>query len=128
MPRLAPVISATRFATTRLPLSTNRHAAGTELGPDPFGSYTSEPRRTRQSERRASLQVLRLEEPPVTDYDPMLAVIMWEYKDRGKVGYDVTEQFFDWFENRFPSPEWKAVGKRRGGRDIELSTVIPDYP
>jgi len=49
------------------------------------------------------------------DYDPMLAAIMWEYKDRGKVGYDLTEEFFDWFENRFPPPTWEALGKRRGG-------------
>ena len=62
-----------------------------------------------------------------TEYDAMLAVIMWEYKDRGKVGYDLTEDFFDWFENRFPSPEWQAIGKRRGGQDIELRTKLPGY-
>src|SRR5262249_53356613 len=34
--------------------------------------------------------------------DEALCAILWEYKDRGKKGYDLTEKFFGLFHSLFP--------------------------
>ena len=46
--------------------------------------------------------------------DETLSAILWEHKDRGRKGYDLTEQFFDLFHLRFTDlrldvPKWKLV-------------------
>lgn len=58
--------------------------------------------------------------------DEPLCALLWEYKDRGKKGYDLTERFFGLFRAQFP--ELPAVGPERAGRDVLLGEVFPNYP
>ena len=58
--------------------------------------------------------------------DEALCALLWEYKDRGKKGYDLTERFFTMFENTFP--HLKIDGPIRAGSDVQLQTVFSDYP
>jgi hypothetical protein len=58
--------------------------------------------------------------------DEALCAVLWEYKDRGQKGYDLTERFFNLFEATFP--KLKIEGPIRAGLDIRMSTVFPDYP
>ena len=37
--------------------------------------------------------------------DEALCAVLWEYKDRGKKGYDLTEKFFPLMRRKFPSRE-----------------------
>lgn len=58
--------------------------------------------------------------------DETLCAILWEYKDRGKKGYDLTEKFFDLIAETFPDLEiW---GPRRSGADVQASSFWNDYP
>jgi hypothetical protein len=61
--------------------------------------------------------------PPV---DEALCALLWEYKDRGKKGYDLTERFFELFRRVFPRLEIR--GPERAGQDILMETIFPDYP
>lgn len=58
--------------------------------------------------------------------DEALCAILWEYKDRGQKGYDMTESMFELLRNQFP--EFKILGPERAGRDILLGEVFEDYP
>lgn len=58
--------------------------------------------------------------------DEPLCVLLWEYKDRGKKGYDLTERFFELFKSHFPT--LPLTGPQRAGRDILLGEVFSDYP
>ena len=58
--------------------------------------------------------------------DEALCALLWEYKDRGKKGYDLTERFFNLFRAEFP--ELTIIGPERAGRDILLKEVFADYP
>ena len=58
--------------------------------------------------------------------DEALCALLWEYKDRGKKGYDLTERFFTMFENTFP--HLKIDGPIRAGSDVQLQTIFSDYP
>ena len=58
--------------------------------------------------------------------DEALCAILWEYKDRGKKGYDLTEKFFALLKEDFP--DYRIIGPERAGKDILLGTVFPDYP
>jgi hypothetical protein len=58
--------------------------------------------------------------------DEALCAILWEYKDRGKKGYDLTERFFDMF--RLQLPGLILRGPERAGQDIRMATVFLDYP
>lgn len=58
--------------------------------------------------------------------DEALCALLWEYKDRGKKGYDLTERFFTMFENTFP--HLKIDGPIRAGSDVQLQSVFDDYP
>jgi hypothetical protein len=58
--------------------------------------------------------------------DEALCAILWEYKDRGKKGYDLTERFFDMFRLNFPNLVLR--GQERAGQDIRMGTVFLDYP
>lgn len=58
--------------------------------------------------------------------DEALAAILWEYKDRGTKGYDLTEQFFNIFRMQFPT--LKLSGPERAGADISLGKVFQGYP
>ncbi|NJR16462.1 MAG: bstEII [Calothrix sp. CSU_2_0] len=58
--------------------------------------------------------------------DEALCAILWEYKDRGKKGYDLTERFFDMFRLHFPNLVLR--GPERAGQDVRMGTVFLDYP
>lgn len=58
--------------------------------------------------------------------DEPLCAVLWEYKDRGKKGYDLTERLFQVFEESLP--EFEVSGPKRAGRDIPMGTVLADYP
>lgn len=57
--------------------------------------------------------------------DEALCAVLWEYKDRGKKGYDLTEKFFDMIQAKFPDMEiW---GPKRSGADIQATAFWHDY-
>ena len=58
--------------------------------------------------------------------DEALCALLWEYKDRGKKGYDITTRFFSLFREKFPN--LKIVGPERAGRDVLMGEVFQDYP
>jgi hypothetical protein len=58
--------------------------------------------------------------------DEALCAVLWEYKDRGKKGYDLTERFFAMFRSSFPDLTIK--GPERAGRDILLGEIFEKYP
>ena len=58
--------------------------------------------------------------------DEALCALLWEYKDRGKKGYDLTERLFAMFQSTFP--KFKIDGPVRAGADILMKTVFTDYP
>lgn len=58
--------------------------------------------------------------------DEPLCALLWEYKDRGKKGYDLTERFFELFRSHFP--ELSISGPVRAGRDVLLGDVFTNYP
>jgi len=58
--------------------------------------------------------------------DEALCAVLWEYKDRGKKGYDLTERFFALFRATFP--ELRIIGPERAGKDILLGQVFENYP
>jgi hypothetical protein len=58
--------------------------------------------------------------------DEALCALLWEYKDRGKKGYDLTERFFNLTGSHLP--DFVIKGPERAGRDILLGEVFKDYP
>lgn len=58
--------------------------------------------------------------------DEAICAILWEYKDRGKKGYDMTERMFELLRVKFP--DFKIEGPERAGRDVLLGEVFDDYP
>ncbi len=58
--------------------------------------------------------------------DEALCALLWEYKDRGKKGYDLTDRFFNIFREQFPALTIR--GPERAGKDILLGTVFKNYP
>lgn len=58
--------------------------------------------------------------------DEALCALLWEYKDRGKKGYDLTERFFALARKSLP--DFGIRGPERAGKDIRLGTVWADYP
>lgn len=58
--------------------------------------------------------------------DEALCAVLWEYKDRGKKGYDLTERFFSILRSQFP--KLKLSGPERAGRDILLGDILTEYP
>lgn len=57
--------------------------------------------------------------------DAPLCVLLWEHKDRGKRGYELTSLFFEQFEMLFPN--LTITGPRRAGRDVRMGEVFSDY-
>lgn len=58
--------------------------------------------------------------------DEALCALLWEYKDRGKKGYDLTEKFFNLMRTEFQGVcVW---GPERAGKDVLLGSVFSDYP
>ena len=58
--------------------------------------------------------------------DEALCAVLWEYKDRGKKGYDLTERFFSLFRSTFP--DLCIQGPERAGKDVLLGEVFKNYP
>jgi hypothetical protein len=57
--------------------------------------------------------------------DEALCAILWEYKDRGQKGYDMTEKMFELLRNKFP--QYEIIGPERAGRDVLLGEVFNNY-
>ena len=57
--------------------------------------------------------------------DEVLCAVLWEYKDRGQKGYDLTERMFELLRNKFP--DFDISGPERAGRDILLGEIFTDY-
>lgn len=55
--------------------------------------------------------------------DEALCAILWEYKDRGKKGYDLTAKLFKTLRERFPSLTVK--GPEGAGKDILPGDILP---
>jgi hypothetical protein len=66
----------------------------------------------------------RFRERPMPD--EAICAILWEYKDRGKKGYDLTERLFSIVRENYPS--LVISGPERAGKDILLGEIFPDYP
>lgn len=62
-----------------------------------------------------------------SNYIYSLCALLGEYDSRGKLGYQLTDIFFNWFDEAFPS-EFKITGPRGAGRDAELNSFIHDFP
>ncbi len=58
--------------------------------------------------------------------DEAICALLWEYKDRGKKGYDLTERFFAMIREQLPDLD--VSGPERAGSDIILGAVWKDYP
>ena len=58
--------------------------------------------------------------------DEALCAVLWEYKNRGQSGYDLTDRFFEMFRTRFP--ELDIEGPQRAGLDVRMGQVFHDYP
>ena len=58
--------------------------------------------------------------------DETLMALLYEYSLRGQKGYQLTEAFFLWFEERFRG-EYIISGPARAGKDVSLDTVLPNY-
>lgn len=58
--------------------------------------------------------------------DDALCAVLWEYKDRGQKGYDLTERFFEMFKTSLP--DFNIEGPVRAGADIQLQHIFADYP
>jgi len=58
--------------------------------------------------------------------DEALCAVLWEYKDRGKKGYDLTERLFSIFREKHPG--LRLIGPERAGKDVLMGEVFPDYP
>ncbi|MGB4117769.1 MAG: bstEII [Polaromonas sp.] len=57
--------------------------------------------------------------------DEALCAILWEYKDRGKKGYDLTERLFEIL--RTEHPQYTITGSERAGKDILLGKIFENY-
>jgi hypothetical protein len=58
--------------------------------------------------------------------DEAICAVLWEYKDRGKKGYDLTERVFDILRNHHVN--LVIEGPERAGKDVLLGEIFKDYP
>jgi len=58
--------------------------------------------------------------------DEALCAILWEYRDRGKKGYDLTERFFTIMREQLSN--LRIIGPERAGKDVLLGEVFQNYP
>jgi hypothetical protein len=58
--------------------------------------------------------------------DEAMCALLWEYKDRGRKGYDLTERFFELFRSNFANLQ--VTGPERAGKDVLAGNIFPDYP
>ena len=76
-----------------------------------------------QFRRIADAQTAFLNRP---EPDEVLCALMWEYKDRGKPGYDLTGTLFQMLRESIDQSE--IDGPEGAGQDIQLKEVWDDYP
>lgn len=57
--------------------------------------------------------------------DFALMAILYEYKDRGQKGYDLTRIFFKWFRTAFPT--LKIIGPETTGTDLQLKDYLDQF-
>lgn len=55
-----------------------------------------------------------------------LCCLLAEYDTRGSSGYELTRIFFSWFKQNF-SNDFLIDGLEAAGKDIELSSILPDF-
>lgn len=58
--------------------------------------------------------------------DEALCALLWEYKDRGKKGYDLTQRLFDILRSQHAG--CVISGPERAGKDVLLGKVFEGYP
>lgn len=58
--------------------------------------------------------------------DEALSALLWEYRERGKKGYQLTEDFFAWFRDTF-GDRFVVTGPERAGRDLMLSEELEGF-
>lgn len=58
--------------------------------------------------------------------DEALCAILWEYKERGKKGYDLTERLFTIVRERYSGLD--IIGPERAGKDVIIDELFEDYP
>lgn len=58
--------------------------------------------------------------------DEAICALLWEMKDRGKKGYDLTERFFELVLSHLPG--YDITGPKRAGRDVLMREIWEDYP
>jgi hypothetical protein len=58
--------------------------------------------------------------------DETLCAILWEYKDRGKKGYDLTERLFSIIRENYQN--LTISGPERAGKDILMGELFNNYP
>lgn len=58
--------------------------------------------------------------------DEAICAVLWEYKDRGKKGYDLTEKFFNMIQGKFP--DLYIWGPKRAGADVQAKEIWKDFP
>lgn len=58
--------------------------------------------------------------------DEALCAVLWEYKERGKKGYDLTERLFMIVRKQYPRLD--IIGPERAGKDVMLGELFGDYP
>ena len=77
-------------------------------------------------EQFRSIEVVRtvFESRPIPDES--LCLLLWEYKDRGEVGYSLTENLFPVLRAHLKN--MTVHGPERAGRDIQLREVWGNYP
>ncbi|WCZ38311.1 hypothetical protein CJEDD_03475 [Corynebacterium jeddahense] len=56
---------------------------------------------------------------------PLMAVL-FETQNRGQSGYELTDFFFEWFENNL-AEDFTIDGPRGAGKDIELADILPGF-
>ena len=77
-----------------------------------------------------SIDVLKAQfKMPLTEAHVVaLSLLLAENDNRGQSGYALTGAFFDWFNAQGHLSPLEALGPRGAGRDIELNTLLPDFP
>lgn len=74
-----------------------------------------------------SLGAVKLKLRSRPEVDEAIIAILDEHSNRGQSGYQLTEDFFRWFEAEFGDMGWSIEGPRAAGRDINLPDILPGF-
>ena len=103
-----------RYISPTTPVELLKRKASTEANIEGFQS---------QFRKIADAQAAFLKRP---EPDEVLCALMWEYKDRGKPGYDLTGTLFKMLREGIEQSE--IDGPEGAGQDVQLKEVWDDYP